>query len=80
MYRAPENRLTTLFEQLGLDPDPQAIAQFIAQHALAPGQNILDAPFWNDSQRAFLRSAIETDAEWAVVVDSLAVSLAKSKS
>ena len=79
MYRAPENRLTTLFEQLGLDSEPQAIAAFIAQHELQLGQSIVDADFWNDSQRCFLRSAIVDDAEWAVVVDSLAVSLCKQK-
>lgn len=75
MNISPHNRFTELFEQLGLAAEPDAIARFIASHRLHEGQAIYEAEFWDDSQRQFLKSALAHDAEWAVVVDSLAVSL-----
>jgi hypothetical protein len=75
MDHTPHHSLIDLFEQLGLPAEPEEIAAFIESHQLRPGQRIVDAEFWSESQAAFLRSALLADAEWAVKIDSLAVSL-----
>ena len=68
--------LTSLFDQLGLDSWEEAIERFIVDHApLDPGESLADAPFWNDSQRAFIKEALAEDSDWAEVVDQLAVML-----
>ena len=67
------HNLTALFDQLGLDSWEEAIDRFIVDHApLDPGLSLADAPFWNDSQRAFLSEAISEDSDWAEIVDQLA--------
>lgn len=76
MDSTPYRSFIELFEQLGLPAEPEAIEAFIASHPLSSGQSIADAHFWTPSQAAFLRAALLADAEWAVKVDSLAVSLA----
>ena len=63
--------LRTLFAQLGLDSNEQAIKQFIYQHKLAPGMAIQDAPFWNSAQASFLRESLKQDAEWCEIIDEL---------
>lgn len=63
--------LRTLFAQLGLDSNEQAIKQFIHQHKLAPGMAIQDAPFWNSAQASFLRESLKQDAEWCEIIDEL---------
>tara|TARA_A100001391_G_scaffold199537_1_gene182660 strand:- start:3998 stop:4249 length:252 start_codon:yes stop_codon:yes gene_type:complete len=68
-------RMTNLFLQLGLDASPRGIEDFIAGHDLPPEVNIVDAPFWNEGQRQLLRELLNSDAEWAVVVDQLNESL-----
>lgn len=75
MDTTPHHSLIDLFQQLGLPAEPEAIAAFIGSHQLQPGQRISDGAFWTESQAAFLRAALQADAEWAVKVDSLAVSL-----
>ncbi|MDX1594701.1 MAG: DUF2789 domain-containing protein [Gammaproteobacteria bacterium] len=71
-----EHTLATLFEQLGLDGDADAIEAFIETHRpLHPEQRLVDAPFWNDAQRAFLAEAIIDDSDWAERVDELDVLL-----
>ncbi len=66
------HNLVSLFEQLGLDSTNQAIAAFINKHRPVPDNLALhEAEFWNASQAAFLEEAIETDADWAEVVDEL---------
>ncbi len=64
-------RMTNLFLQLGLDETPEGIAHFISEHRLAPQVNLLDADFWNDGQRQFLKEKLHSDGEWALVVDQL---------
>lgn len=72
----PNKDMTTLFEQLGLPSDPDSIDDFIARHAPLPNEvKLADAPFWNESQRAFLRDEWIEDAEWAPFVDELNVRL-----
>ena len=68
-------RMTNLFLQLGLDASPEAIETFIAEHFLPAEVNIVDAPFWNDGQRQLLRELLNSDGEWALVVDQLNESL-----
>lgn len=75
MDSTPHHSLIDLFQQLGLPAEPQAIADFIDTHPLRPGQRIFDGDFWTESQAAFLRAALQADAEWTEKVDSLAVSL-----
>lgn len=45
--------LSHLFEQLGLESQPNAIAQFIATHKLAAQIHLTEAPFWTQAQRVF---------------------------
>ena len=66
------HNLVSLFEQLGLDSSNEAIAAFIHRHRpVADNLALHEAEFWNASQAAFLEEAIETDADWAEVVDEL---------
>jgi len=65
-----------LFEQLGLPSDEESIEAFIdANRPLPPGTTLPEADFWTNNQRAFLREAIQADADWAVPVDQLNVAL-----
>jgi len=71
MDTSPHN-LNTLFAQLGLSNSNADIETFIKKHKpLDPHIELADAPWWNPGQTAFLRDAIEEDAEWAYVVDEL---------
>ena len=64
--------LETLFEQLGLDGDEDAVARFTEEHRPVPtGTELADASFWSDSQAGFLREAISRDSPWALPVDEL---------
>ncbi len=65
-----------LFEQLGLPSDAAAIQAFIARHRPLPHDIPLhEAPFWTPAQAAFLKEAIESDSDWAEVVDALNAAL-----
>lgn len=64
--------ISNLFAQLGLPSDPSAVDQFIAAHRPLGNDVVLyRAPFWNASQRAFLKEEIIGDADWAEVIDDL---------
>ncbi|MBP7581305.1 MAG: DUF2789 domain-containing protein [Vogesella sp.] len=67
--------LCTLFAQLGLPDNPADIRAFIASHPLPADTAIADAPFWNAAQAAFLKQALDDDADWAELVDTLAARL-----
>jgi hypothetical protein len=68
--------LNTLFEQLGLPGEDDAIEQFVNTHGPLPrDRSIWDAPFWTESQKTFLRESLENDADWAEVVDELSALL-----
>lgn len=68
--------LPTLFDQLGLDNNQDAITRFIRQHApLDPAMPLHQAQFWNPSQARFLQQAKRDDADWCEVVDLLDVML-----
>ena len=55
-----EIRMSNLFLQLGLEADDAAIAQFITEHQLPAEVHIVDAPYWNQGQRSFLRETMST--------------------
>ena len=61
--------LELLFEQLGLEVDE--MDQFIQSHQLPKDVKLEHAPFWNDSQRSFLKNRCAEDDEWAIIVDTL---------
>ena len=67
--------MTNLFLQLGLPAGKPAIAAFIEDHQLPEQTALVDAPFWNDAQRQFLREELREDADWAIVVDELSEAL-----
>jgi len=69
---SPNHNLNSLFQQLGLDNSDEAIDSFITQNnPLAPHIALHEASIWNPSQSAFLKQALEDDADWAMVVDQL---------
>lgn len=63
--------LIHLFAQLGLDNSQQGIDDFLAKHRLTKGQQLEEAPFWNQAQRAFLTEEKKQDAEWCETIDVL---------
>ena len=68
-------RMSNLFLQLGLESGDAAIAEFISSHQLPADVSLVDAPYWNESQRQFLSDQIKADAPWSIVVDQLNESL-----
>ncbi|HEK1686513.1 TPA: DUF2789 domain-containing protein [Pseudomonas putida] len=69
---APIHPFAELFKQLGLADDAVSIDQFIASHSPLKNEiKLVDAPFWSDAQRAFLKESIIEDADWAVPFDQL---------
>ncbi len=72
----PVHSLSSLFDQLGLEHSDQAIDDFIKLHRpISSGLPLHQAEFWSASQAAFLHEAVEEDADWADVVNSLDVML-----
>lgn len=73
---ANQHGMAELFDQLGLPSSNADIQVFIAEHRTLNPQLILcDAPFWTPAQAKFLREQIKVDADWAVIIDKLDVSL-----
>jgi hypothetical protein len=70
-------RMTTLFHQLGLAADEDAIADFIRTHQLRSDAKIEETVFWTDAQREFLLEALHADAAWSITVDQLIEALHK---
>ncbi|MNF88624.1 DUF2789 family protein [Pseudomonas alkylphenolica] len=69
---APNHKFSELFKQLGLPDDPVGIDQFITSHSPLKNEiKLVDAPFWTDAQKTFLKDSIEEDADWAVMFDQL---------
>ncbi|MFW7522974.1 DUF2789 domain-containing protein [Vibrio ostreicida] len=67
-----QHGLPDLFQQLGLDSSDENIKDFVNSHSsLVVGTVLHEAFFWSPSQAAFLREAIEEDADWAELVDQL---------
>ncbi|EGK09467.1 DUF2789 domain-containing protein [Psychrobacter sanguinis] len=75
MLGEPVYTLNELFAQLGLDSSDEAIDKFISEHKLNKDQSLIDADFWTDSQRAFLKEEWKRDAAWVEIIDDLNVRL-----
>lgn len=60
---------------MGLDSSDEAIDKFISEHKLNKDQSLIDADFWTDSQRAFLKEEWKRDAAWVEIIDDLNVRL-----
>lgn len=72
-----DKSLNSLFEQMGLDGSDTAIDQFVMEHQLSQDTKLVDAPFWSDSQRRFLKEEYTMDAGWIEIIDDLNVRLHK---
>ena len=72
-----DKSLNSLFEQMGLDGSDTAIDEFVMEHQLSPEIKLVDAPFWSDSQRRFLKEEYTMDAGWIEIIDDLNVRLHK---
>ena len=68
-------RMTHLFDQLGLDSSEDGIALFISTHQLPAHCKITEADYWSAAQQQFLTEKIQSDGEWAIIVDQLNESL-----
>lgn len=61
-----------LFAQLGLPAAPAEIDAFISAHRPGSlGCALHESPAWTPTQAAFLREAIEADADWALPAEWL---------
>lgn len=69
--------LPALFDQLGLPSDSDSINDFLASHELPAGTRLPFASFWTPAQRAFLKEALNEDAEWAEAADEMAMRLSR---
>ncbi|CAG8864580.1 hypothetical protein PS627_01102 [Pseudomonas fluorescens] len=75
-----KHEFSDLFKQLGLADDATSIDQFITSHSPLKNEiKLVDAPFWSDSQREFLKEAVLDDADWAVPFDQLNEALRRPK-
>ncbi|HEY3700209.1 MAG TPA: DUF2789 domain-containing protein, partial [Spongiibacteraceae bacterium] len=70
-----QHNFSDLFAQLGLPNNEAAICDFIAKHSLPEHERLPDADFWTPAQAQFLREAWKQDADWAVLIDQLNISL-----
>lgn len=78
MMNTVQPRMTHLFQQLGLEANEAAIADFIKSHQLTADVHISCAPYWNPAQRAFISEKLAIDDNWAVIVDQLNEALHES--
>ena len=66
------HNLSSLFQQLGLDGSDEGIQSFLDDFSPLPSNvTLYKANFWTTAQAAFLKEAIDEDADWAEVVDQL---------
>jgi Protein of unknown function (DUF2789) len=64
--------MNSLFGQLGLMNTDSAIIDFLRRHSpMLMTVPLHKSSLWNLSQAAFLRQAIEDDADWCALVDQL---------
>lgn len=75
MLGEAEPTLQLLFEQLGLASEEAEIDQFVKTHQISADTNIVDASFWNEGQKQFLRQKLLADDHWAIIVDELNLKL-----
>lgn len=65
------HNMNSLFSQLGLPEDDNAIEAFVREHHLESSVRIDQASFWSAMQSAFLKEAIQQDSDWTEIVDQL---------
>ncbi|VVN39057.1 DUF2789 family protein [Pseudomonas fluorescens] len=75
----PAYDLKTLFDQLGLPSEGNAIDDFIEKNRLADEVKLIDADFWTPQQAQLLKEWLRADGEEAIVVDELNVRLHDGK-
>ena len=61
----------SLFDQLGLPSSQQDIDTFINLHRIEASIHLIEADFWNDAQKHFLKEALSDDGLWTEIVDQL---------
>ncbi len=71
----PAYDLKTLFDQLGLPSENEAIDDFIEAHPLDANTKLIDAECWTPQQAQLLKEWLRADGEEAVLVDELNVRL-----
>ena len=69
--------LKHLFQQLGLPDEESEIDAFIASNKNADNTLLVDAVFWNQAQRHFIKEELSEDAHWSELIDQLDVLLRK---
>ncbi len=67
--------MTELFTQLGLRSSSDEIEAFFLQNKLQRTDSMLEASFFSDEQKQFLREALAEDSDWAEIVDQMDVRL-----
>lgn len=72
-----ERNINMLFEQMGLDSDDASIDAFVLANQLPQAVKLVDAPFWTDNQRKFLKDEYTIDAGWIEIIDELNTRLHK---
>ena len=77
MIPQSDKSINALFEQMGLDGDDASIDAFIVSHQLPQTIKLVDAPFWTDNQRKFLKEEFILDAGWIEIIDDLNTRLHK---
>lgn len=65
------HNMNSLFSQLGLPENDNAIEAFVREHHLESSVRIDQASFWSAMQSAFLKEAIQQDSDWTEIVDQL---------
>ncbi|AXA53230.1 DUF2789 family protein [Pseudomonas thivervalensis] len=75
----PSHDLKTLFDQLGLPSEGEAIDDFISAHPLPPEIMLVEADFWAPHQKSLLTEWLRADGEEALLVDELNVRLHDGK-
>lgn len=75
------HQFSTLFAQLGLPDEVEAIQRFIETHApLDEHVRLEDASCWSEGQAQMLREELANDADWSGVIDQLNLALRRSRS
>jgi hypothetical protein len=77
MDTTTHHELHELFTQLGLPDSDEDIVRFIEAHRPLPQDlNLSEAPFWNESQVAFIREQWHADdGDWVMQIDQLNAAL-----
>ena len=70
--------LNHLFEQLGIESSEENIDRFIAESMIPNNVLLYEADFWTESQKSFLKEAIDEDAQWSELIDHLDVLIRRS--